>query len=445
MKFQRNYIHIISSIFILLGFLIQVTFIPLQVLAQTSDEDVEKLNEEIETKRAQIDALNKEIAEHRNNLNSASGRANNLQSTIKTLEATKAKLQTDIAKTETEISKADLTIRKLSLEIVEKEYLLKKNSEGLAESMRQANALETTSTIDRLLGYKDLSDFWSDLEMIERIQKQLHTEVESLARTSKELKNTVKAQQDEKQNLDEQKKQLAGQTEVVKYTQKEKAVLLQQTKNEEATYQQLLNKKLEEKKAFESELFNIESKLTYLIDPNGYQKSGQGILDWPVSGFRITQRYGNTNFAKSNPQFYSTGFHNGVDLAVPLGTEVRAAADGVVKGFGNTDLYPGCRSWGGWVLVEHENGLSTMHAHLSSVIVKSGQKVKRGQVIAYSGSTGISTGPHLHFTLYISQAVRIRNYREVAPRPTGCGAYDVSIPMGSLDSYLDPLDYLPAL
>lgn len=444
MKYLRNYSRIYGSICIALGLLIQAAF-PIIAAAQTSGEDVTRLSAEIEQKRAQIDALNKEIAEHRNALNSASGRANNLQSTIKTLEATKAKLETDIEKTETEISKADLTIKKLNLEIIEKEYLLERNMEGLAESIRRVNTLEKTSTIERLLGYDTLSDFWNDLETTERVQKQLDTKVDMLARTSQELKLTVDAQRIEKENLAEQKKQLAGQTEVVKYTQQEKAVLLQQTKNEEATYQQLLNQKLAEKKAFESELFDIESKLTYLIDPNGYQKAGQGILSWPVSNFRLTQRYGNTGFAKSNPQFYSTGFHNGVDLAVPLGTEVKAAADGVIKGFGNTDLYPGCRSWGGWVLVEHENGLSTMHAHLSSVITSVGQKVKRGQVIAYSGSTGISTGPHLHFTLYISQAVRIRNYREVAPRPTGCGAYDAYIPMGSLDSYLDPLEYLPTL
>lgn len=444
MNYLRNYSRICGSICIALGLLIQAAF-PIIAAAQSSDEDVSRLSAEIDQKRAQIDALNKEIAEQRNLLNSASGRANNLQSTIKTLEATKAKLQTDIQKTETEISRADLTIKKLSLEIIEKEYLLKRNSEGLAESMRRAHAIETTSTIDKFLGYETLSDFWNDLEMTEQIQSQLHTEVEFLARTSKELKATVAAQQNEKENLAEQKKQLAGQTEAVKYTQQEKAALLQQTKNEEATYQQLLNQKLAEKKAFESELFNIESKLTYLIDPNGYQKAGQGILSWPVSNFRITQRYGNTGFAKSNPQFYSTGFHNGVDLAVPLGTEVKAAANGVIKGFGNTDLYPGCRSWGGWLLIEHENGLSTMHAHLSSTIVSVGQKVKRGQVVAYSGSTGISTGPHLHFTLYISQAVRIRNYREVAPTARGCGAYDAYIPMGSLDSYLDPFEYLPSL
>jgi len=415
------------------------------VLAYAADESVEQLNAEIEAKRSQIEKLDKEIAGHRNALNSASGRASNLQGTIKTLEATKAKLQTDISKTETEISKTDLTIKKLNLEIIEKEYLLKVNSQGLAESIRRSNDLETLSSVDTFLGYSNFSDFWTDLELTEKVERQLHSEVEFLTRASRELKSTVTAQQNEKENLSEQKKQLAGQTEVVKYTQAEKASLLQQTKNEEAVYQQLLNQKIAEKKAFESELFNIESKLTYLIDPNGYQKSGQGILDWPVSGFRMTQRYGNTGFAKSNPQFYSTGFHNGVDLAVPLGTEVKAAADGVIKGFGNTDLYPGCRSWGGWLLIEHENGLSTMHAHLSSSIVSVGQKVKRGQVVAYSGSTGISTGPHLHFTLYISQAVRIRNYREVAPRPTGCGAYDAYIPMGSLDSYLDPLEYLPTL
>ncbi len=410
-----------------------------------NDEEEQALTEEIDAKREAIEKLDKEIAEHRNAVNSASGRASNLQGTIKILEATKLKLQTDIKKTQTEMEKTDLTIKKLNLDIVEKEYLLQKNLSGLAESVRRSNAIETTSTIDRFLGFESLSEFWSDFELTEKLQKQLTTEVENLDRLSRELKSAELSQRNERENLTEQQKQLSGQTVAVQHTQAEKATLLAATKNEEAGYKALLAKKLEEKKIAEAEIYEIESKLHYTIDPNGYLSPRHGILDWPVSGFRLTQNFGNTGFARSNPQFYSTGFHNGVDLAVPMGTEIKAPADGYVKGFGNTDLFPGCRSWGGWLMIQHPNGLSTLYGHLSSSIVSVGQEVKKGQIVAYSGSTGISTGPHLHFGTYISQAVQIKNYRDVAPSTRGCGAYNVNIPMASHEAYLDPLQYLPAL
>ncbi len=410
-----------------------------------NDEEEAALTDEINSKREQIEILDKEISAHRNALNSASGRASNLQGTIKTLEATKLKLQTDIKKTQTEMEKTDLTIKKLGLDIIEKEYLLKKNRDGLSESVRRVNEIESISTIDRFLGYSTLSEFWNDFELTEKLQKQLHTEVETLDKLTRELKSAELNQRTEKNNLIEQEKQLSGQTVAVQYTQNEKATLLAQTKNEESNYQKLLAQKLAEKKAAEAEIYEIESKLHYTIDPNAYLTPRHGILDWPVAGFRLTQYFGNTGFARSNPQFYSTGFHNGVDLAVPLGTAIKAPADGVVKGFGNTDLYPGCRSWGGWLMIGHPTGLSTLYGHLSSTIVSVGQQVKKGQVVAYSGSTGISTGPHLHFGTYISQAVEIKNYREVAPSSRGCGAYNVNIPMASHEAYLDPLTYLPAL
>lgn len=88
--------------------------------------------------------------------------------------------------------------------------------------------------------------------------------------------------------------------------------------------------------------------------------------------------------------------HNGIDIAVPTGTPVRAVAGGVV-------VYSGFRSGYGWtVLIEHENGMITLYGHNSKNIAEQGQAVQRGDTISLAGSTGRSTGPHVHFEAWQS-------------------------------------------
>jgi murein DD-endopeptidase MepM/ murein hydrolase activator NlpD len=110
---------------------------------------------------------------------------------------------------------------------------------------------------------------------------------------------------------------------------------------------------------------------------------------WPVTG-QITSPYGN----RENPIDGRDEFHSGVDISVESGTPIHATADGVV-------------SFSGWnggsgnlVGIEHGFGYSTFYAHNKNNLVRVGQRVKRGDIIAYSGSTGNSTGPHSHYEIW---------------------------------------------
>lgn len=110
---------------------------------------------------------------------------------------------------------------------------------------------------------------------------------------------------------------------------------------------------------------------------------------WPVSG-RITSPYGN----REHPKTGEDEFHGGVDIASEPGDPVRATADGIVSfaGWGGSN--------GNLVVIEHGFKFSTFYAHNKMVNVKVGQKVKRGDVISYLGSTGNSTGPHVHYEVW---------------------------------------------
>ena len=111
----------------------------------------------------------------------------------------------------------------------------------------------------------------------------------------------------------------------------------------------------------------------------------------PISGGRLSSGFG----ARSAPTKGASTYHKGVDWATPTGTAVYASCGGTVSkaGWGS--------GYGYVVYIDHEDGRQTRYGHLSKVLVKAGQKVKQGEKIALSGSTGISTGPHLHFEILI--------------------------------------------
>ena len=119
---------------------------------------------------------------------------------------------------------------------------------------------------------------------------------------------------------------------------------------------------------------------------------GIGIFEWPLPGdFSITSPFG----YRTDPITGEVSFHDGVDIAAPEGTAILAAADGVVVTANRTDSWGG--SYGYYVLIQHDETYETLYAHCSEVLVKAGQEVEQGDVIALVGSTGNSTGNHLHF------------------------------------------------
>ena len=177
--------------------------------------------------------------------------------------------------------------------------------------------------------------------------------------------------------------------------------------------------------------------MKYVLNPDNLPKIGSKVLHWPLDHIWITQYFGNTRFAKSGA--YNGHGHNGVDFGTAIGTPVKAALSGVVVETGNTDAYKGCYSYGKWVLIKHGNGLASLYAHLSDIRVKAGQRVNTGQIIAYSGNTGYTTGPHLHFTVYAADAVK------VVPLGKWRKTYycaKARVPVAPLNAYMNPMDFL---
>ena len=159
-------------------------------------------------------------------------------------------------------------------------------------------------------------------------------------------------------------------------------------------------------------------------------------MSWPLDYIYITQLFGKTEAGK---RLYANGTHNGVDFRASIGTSVKAMADGAVLGIGDTDITCSGASFGKFIFIKYNNGLSSTYGHLSLIKVYSGQQISRGEVIGYSGNTGYSTGPHLHVSVYASDAVKM----ESRPSQT-CAGRIYTMPISPVNAYLDPLYYLPS-
>ena len=132
----------------------------------------------------------------------------------------------------------------------------------------------------------------------------------------------------------------------------------------------------------------LDRRLTDAVTPAG----------WPAEGGFVSSHFGH----RSDPFSGATAYHEGVDIASRLGSPIKAMADGVVSFAGEKGHY------GRTVEITHGRGLTTRYAHTHSLLVKVGDKVHRGDVIALVGSTGRSTGPHIHFEV-------LRDGRQVNP------------------------------
>ena len=144
----------------------------------------------------------------------------------------------------------------------------------------------------------------------------------------------------------------------------------------------------EQKRQIEAEINNALSGSGSNKPGSGNYNPGTGQLAYPTSYRRISAGY---------PNYSNGSYHGGVDWPCPTGTAVHASDSGVVV-IAKKLTY----SYGQYILIDHGNGLSTLYAHNSSLVVGVGDKVSKGQIIAYSGESGNATGPHVHFEVRLN-------------------------------------------
>lgn len=420
----------------LLWSLIILFMLLLGIYSVSHGQTVDELKIKIDNTNTAIEKLDIEIKKYQEEIDSLAKDKDSLSGAIKSLDISKKKLEAETKVTENKIVSKNFEIKELSLQIGDKNERIVDSKRAIGQSLYNISQMNSSSIVEILLSKKSIAEIWNSSDQLDTLQENMQDKILSLAKLKTNLEKNKKLTEQKKAELVVLTNELKSKTKIIADTAKEKNNILVETKNTEANYKKLLATRLAQKEAFEREVADFESALKIAIDPNSIPATLSKVLRYPVDKVIITQYFGNTEFATKNSQLYNGKGHTGIDFGVSIGTPIKSAMVGTVVGTGNTDLTRGCLSYGKWIMVKHLNGLSTLYGHLSLINVTNGQTVSTGEIIGYSGNTGYSTGPHLHFGVYATEGVRITKMVN-SKNCTG-----VTIPLADYKAYLNPLSYL---
>ncbi len=397
------------------------------------------LQEQIEEKQKEVEKVNEEIAETEGQINQLQGQARTLQGAIGQIDTGIKQATLGIRSSEVNIEKLTLEIESLGYEVEEVGEEVRRKQSQVGELLRAVQRKDKYGFLPSILGSGTLAEGLSEINALRALQYDISKEAVNLSGLQEQLKGTINVSSSKKSQLEVEVINLANRKIILDEQKGQKTELLTQTKNQEGTYQNLLTDLEQQQRALLDEISDIESQLSKNFDRSSVPTRQVGYLTWPVtsSGQKtgvITQNYGETAYSS---RFYKGRPHNGMDIGGPTGTEVRAGAGGTVSRVDYNGLY---YQYGRYILIDHGNGLSTLYAHLSGSTVKVGDRVEKGGLVGYVGSTGFATGPHLHFGLYATPSA---GWRTSTNREQG-GLFSVPpatglVPIGVT---LNPAQYL---
>ena len=252
------------------------------------------------------------------------------------------------------------------------------------------------SYIDVLFGAKDFADFLTRMDLLRRILIQDSDLVTTLLEFQSQVQKLGQQLEADKKVQED----LALQAERAKNTKLEKVAAQQEIIDRMQTDLEVFNQQYDEKMAAAKEIQNMIEEYKRRQDASQSFVSGNGSMIFPVEG-TITDNFG----WRTHPIFNRQIFHSGIDIGAEYGEPIRAAQSGTVISAGWIDGY------GNTVMINHGGGVVSLYGHNQSFAVSAGQSVSQGQVIAYCGSTGNSTGPHCHFEVLVNdEPVDPNNY-----------------------------------
>lgn len=367
---SRNILILFFSLSLVLGLANPISAFPRSI-----DDDVNAAQQELESASALVREVAAELAEIRKQLPIA-------EAILK-----KAREELAAAQEKDRLAAEKLAELETQLEITRKNY--DETRSFVADVARSLHQEGPLATINILLGSTDPNDFNQKLmdmqtyignqnerlAQLETIKAQLEIEQAAVAAQK------IILEQQKAVALTAAKKAKDAEEEVLRLIAKQKASLAKAESEREAT-----RKRYEQLRAEQLRL----QQLARLRAGLGGTMAGE--LYWPVQGARFSQGVG----ARRHPVYGYRSCHTGIDLAAGTGTPIAAAATGIVTAV--TTL----RAYGRVIVIAHNGGLSTMYAHLSGFNVSVGQGVAVGDTIGFVGSSGWSTGPHLHFEVHVN-------------------------------------------
>lgn len=428
-------------------FCFAVIFVSIFLFTTAQAATYQELKDSINEKSVELQNIQAERQKILNTLSELDKKGVTLQSDIEKNTYQINQLNLGIKSSQINIEKLGLEIESLGYEIKNIEAKSGLEKEAIVKLLRELREKENENFLIILLKNQSLAESVSEAQNLLNLNNGLTLELTALRQLHEERSQKLneisqKKSEQELENFNQRNRKL-----IIGDQKAERQNLLALNKKQEKVYQQKVQELEKIQADISAEIEEIEDKLRKEIDPTILPTPRPGVLETPLSVNLIenlTQNYGATEFAQSA---YSSQFHNGIDIRASVGTPVFAAESGRVIAVGNTDnpsycppIWYGRKKYGGsygkYIVIKHENNLSTLYSHLSLQSVRVGAIIKRGDLIGYTGNTGFTTGPHLHFSVYANiygageelLSPEIKSSVRCGPQPYG--------------ATLNPLDYL---
>lgn len=336
--------------------------------------------------RNKLSGVQKERSALRGELRKTESQARSVLQDIREVDRDMASLETSLAMTQARLREYRVRQREMAERLARTEEELDGKRAQLRLRLRALSVQPRTDPLLALVTVADVGELASRGVVMQRIAEQDRRLMDAVADLVREA-----AEQKSKQDA------LVGQVADLEWRQTSEQGRLEGARAQKKATLGSLRARQDRLRAELDQLDRESAQLAAQIRALQAQRrvshgssTAPGSLSMPVSG-SITSSFG----MRYHPILGQRRMHNGIDFGAPTGTPIRAAADGTViaaqymSGYGNT------------VVVDHGGDLSTLYAHCSRLLVSVGQRVSRGEVIAAVGSTGLSTGPHLHFEVRI--------------------------------------------
>lgn len=335
----------------------------------------------------------------KNKVNQATKQQNAIKAEKETILNEIADLDDKISEYESELEELNAKIKKLEGQIATKGKEIEKLKEEFEEMQQLLTdrlvAIYEEGQVNFLDVLLSAESIWDYISMPTRIQELTEADNNQMEKVEKQRVEVEKAQK----QLEEQNVELKDAKKTAEMKQKQLVIVKADKQNKAANLTAEQKKLQSQIKKYNDEIKKMEEEIAKAAQGSngGYVGNFNGTLSWPISRNSRNYNYITSYFGNRDvPVAGATANHGAIDIGVYSGTPIYACGDGYVM----VSSYNGAR--GVYVMIKHADNLYTLYQHLNSSSVKVGQTVKRGQLIAYSGNTGISSGPHLHLEVRTS-------------------------------------------
>jgi murein DD-endopeptidase MepM/ murein hydrolase activator NlpD len=357
---------------------------------------LEEIQHELEVKEERLEAAREESRDVRDDLASAQAQRQALTGEVRALQDQLAQARANLAAIEAELEVAKAELRRWTEDLRGARKDLSRQRSSLEDQAATAYKLGPGVYLNVLLGSSDLGSLAERTAYVERVLTVSSFALEGIRVARGLVADRQEQVEAYEARVTERVEQIRKRTEEIAALQAQQQSLLAQVDLEAEAHAGTLDTLAEARERYEEAVAALEAesaRLEGVIQGSGSSGSGQygGEFAWPTSG-SIVSGFG----YRTHPVYGTTRFHAGVDIDGACGQPIWAAEDGTVLSAGYNGGY------GYATIIDHGNGLSTLYGHQSSLGVSSGQSVERGGQIGAVGTTGLSTGCHLHFEVRVN-------------------------------------------